>query len=152
MTKNSNRSGLRNKLLLLFVIVFAMGFTLCGCGSSGGDADTEDATEAAQLTLEQYAADNPDFQEQLDSYEDCAVTAEGNNLVYTYDCKDMGFTEEQAHSEEVVEAFNEELDKQAETFQQAADDLELATGIEEIHVVTKYVYDDYEIISRTFGD
>lgn len=139
---------IRSKLLLGMVIVLAMGLSLCACGGGGGEADEP-------LTLEKYAAENADFQEQLDSYSEednlVVVTAEGNNLIFTYDTEQMGISEEMAQSDSIKDALNEELEKQKDTFISTANTIKNTTDVPEVNVVVRYMFGDQEIASQTYA-
>ena len=141
------KRNLKSKLLLGMVIVLAMGLSLCACGG-GGDAEEP-------MTIEKYAAENPDFQDQLDSYSEeddsVLVTAEGNDLVFSYDVAKLGLSEEMAKSDTIKASLDEELDKQAETFESTAKTIESTTGVNGVNVVVKYLYGDTEICSRSFN-
>ena len=141
------KKNLKSKLLLGMVIVLAMGLSLCACGG-GGDAEEP-------MTIEKYAAENPDFQDQLDSYSEeddsVLVTAEGNDLVFSYDVAKLGLSEEMAKSDTIKASLDEELDKQAETFESIAKTIESTTGVNGVNVVVKYLYGDTEICSRSFN-
>ncbi|MCQ2545343.1 MAG: DUF4854 domain-containing protein [Clostridia bacterium] len=138
----------KNKLLLGIVVVLAMGLSLCACGGGGGDAEEP-------LTLEKYAAENADFQDQLNSYSEqddsVVVTAEGNNLVFTYDTAKLGISEEMAQSDSIKNALNEELDKQKDTFVSTANTIKNTTDVPEVNVVVKYMFGDQEIVSQSFA-
>lgn len=141
------KKSLRSKLLLGMVIVLAMGLSLCACGG-GGDAEEP-------MTIEKYAAENQDFQKQLDSYSEgddsVKVTAEGNDLVFAYDTAKLGISEEMANSDGIKTALDEELDKQGDTFVSTAKTMESTTGVKGVNIVVKYMYGDTEICSRSFN-
>lgn len=138
---------IKSKLLLGMVIILAMGLSLCACGG-GGDAEEP-------MTIEKYAAEHSDFQDQLNSYSEeddsVVVTAEGNDLVFSYDVAKLGLSEEMAKSDTIKASLDEELDKQAETFESTAKTISSTTGVEGVNVVVKYLYGEDEICTRSFS-
>ena len=133
---------MKKKTALIFILMFTLAFTLLmtGCGSSPSK-------------LEEYIAQNEDALSSLQnaSEEGMAVTAEGNNLVYTYDLSKVdGYTEDIATNEATVAALESALDGGASTFQNIAKALEDQTEIGGIQVIVKYNWKDQVLVEKTF--
>lgn len=133
---------MKKKTALIFILMFTLAFTLLmtGCGSSPSN-------------LEEYIAQNEDALSSLQnsSEEGMAVTAEGNNLVYTYDLSKVdGYTEDIATNEATISALESALDGGASTFQNIAKVLEDQTEIDGIQVVVKYNWKDQVLVEKTF--
>ena len=133
---------MKKKTALIFILMFTLAFTLLmtGCGSSPSN-------------LEEYIAQNEDALSSLQnsSEEGMAVTAEGNNLVYTYDLSKVdGYTEDIATNEATIAALESALDGGASTFQNIAKVLEDQTEIGGIQVIVKYNWKDQVLVEKTF--
>ena len=133
---------MKKKTALIFILMFTLAFTLLmtGCGSSPSN-------------LEEYIAQNEDALSSLQnaSEEGMAVTAEGNNLVYTYDLSKVdSYTEDIATNEVTISALESALDGGASTFQNIAKVLEDQTEIDGIQVVVKYNWKDQVLVEKTF--
>lgn len=140
----------KNKLLLMMVVVLSMAMALCACGSS-----SEETIESA--TFEQYVAENPDIQQQVEetisgmenSVLDVEVTYEKNTIIFKY-------TYIETYDNDEVETMKDMFEEQSSMLETASEqiieELSDATGLSGITI--RFVYfngDDTEIWSREYA-
>lgn len=140
----------KNKLLLMMVVVLSMAMALCACGSS-----SEEATEPS--TLEQYMAENPDIQKQVEEtisgMENSVVNAE---VTYEKNTEIVKCTFIETYDNDEVETMKDMFEEQSSmletTSEQIIEELSDATGLSGITI--RFVYfngDDTEIWSREYA-
>ena len=158
-------------LVLIFTLAAALFMTSCGSDSSEEPAQTPEETaaeseetaeaeepaaepeETAPKTFEDYANENKDTLSSFQNSDEggVRVTAEGNDLVYTYDMSKAGdYTKEQITSEEVISALDESSDSNKSSFASVAKTLEEQTEISGIRVVIRYTWKDELLLEKVY--
>lgn len=105
-------------------------------------------------TLEEYAAQNQEINEDIDTAtqdSDVNVEIKGNDIIYSYDLSTVdGYSEEVVKNEAVVEALTSALESSADNFSNICTTVQDATGLTGIRVIVKYNFGEEEIISRSY--
>lgn len=134
---------MKKKSIILLVVLMVACLALTACGGGATKADP---------TLESWMAEHPEEMDDVEIEEGMEVSFEENTLVYKYDLTVLEIDEETATSDVLIEALEEGLAQEEDTFLGVADSLESETGIDGITVKVIYTYGDTVLVEKTFGE
>ena len=161
---------MKRLLVLLLCAVLCFSLVACGSGSAAPETASKDeasnttatsdttsstATDSAaevdekELTLEDWFAENPDVQANYSS-SGTEASAEGNNLLLTFDLSNDGVTKETAKSDVLKQSIVDSLTNSEETFVNVVKDLEKQSGISDITLTILYTCEDEPVVSASF--
>ncbi|MBE6019154.1 MAG: DUF4854 domain-containing protein [Clostridiales bacterium] len=131
----------------LLTLLAALALLLSACGMF-------DQSSAEPVTLEEYAAGDPEIQEAIDSaLTDSSVRIEisGNDIIYTFDLSIIeGYTEDVAKDEAIISALESTLDGAGATYGGLAKNIESRTGIEGVRTIVNYSWEDEILVTHTY--
>ncbi len=152
------------KKLLAVLIITILCLSLVSCGSKNGDvssavhdntASTETDSAADEkdkvLSLEEWGAENPDVIEAISSGADnIEVKIEGNNIIVIYTFSSEDITAETAKSDLFIQSLTEGTADAEQAYVTEVKNLESRSGIPDIILTIRYVYEGEPIVSTSF--
>ncbi|MBO4881128.1 MAG: hypothetical protein J5555_05540 [Firmicutes bacterium] len=159
-------------ILLIAAVAAAMLFTACGKSSNESAQSAEAAEEASEaveetteaveeanepaetsMTLEQYMAEHPDVWEEsltvTEQNEGLKLELKDNTVYYYFDLGTLGITSA-SMAADTKAALDAALEDNKATFAASCKSLEDEIGIEGLHMIINYMWEDEVITSRDF--
>ena len=120
----------------------------------GAFSKKKDVFVKNRQTLENYIAGNADLQKKIESVakdKNVKTAVRKNDLVLTADLSKIGgITEEQARNESTLAMLRNEMSKYRSKLGGVAREIQNATGIKGVRVITNYCWGDEVLVSVTF--